>query len=356
MDSVSLQTIEDPSSGGFFVQYAWTDTIGGSASDLGSGQSVTMMDNDAGSHTVTVVATCDGGATQTATAAVDVKPVKITSLTLDPTSVAQHGRVKYTAITDPANAEPAGITWEYKRVGNANWTTFGNTKTVDNICESLIGTFDIKATLNSGGVVTVATKQLTVTARPVASVEADYYDHYEPAGTPNLKKWAEGTLKVTHPKEGERTCQPMATITLDLTQAANILQSDFDEIVQYKFTHAGKLGAGAWTNQTLDSPLVSNGATPPTYSVSFVVSMSGTNTYEFELYAEQPGDPWGAQFNVGPAKNHGTLFIKLKGKLEWAIDANGKFTTMKVTGLGATQASNVGTPSPVVPTRQVDHP
>lgn len=116
MDSVSLQTIEDPSSGGFFVQYAWTDTVGGVASERGSGQSVSMMGDDAGSHTVTVVATCDGGATQTATVAVNVTPVEVTSVAVSKTSgnmvysdIYVGDTVTFTPTFNPANRFPTTV-------------------------------------------------------------------------------------------------------------------------------------------------------------------------------------------------------------------------------------------------------
>lgn len=345
----------------YAATYHWvvTDSHGNTTGQYDTGNQPTLSLGfrleDIYTVTVTGTVAINGSVlAQTAVAQVQAKAIRLTDITVTPGSVAQFGINHYKATVDAPGRNPA-IQWAYQRVGDANWTNSGNGTLVFDQCENLIGKFNIRATLVSGGVTTQPTATVTVTARPKEQADVSYFDHWVAGGGP---KWADATLSVEHPAQGQKTCLDQATIKLTVKKAPGASAQEFAGISSFAFSMAGHLGGKPWQNLVLDRPLTSDNAADPTFTVQFTVGLGASDTFNFEIYAEQPmgWDLWGAGGNPAlPSLKHGTLWLN-SGSITWAKDNNGVYTTITTAGLGATQAHGIATPSPTIPVRSIDHP
>jgi hypothetical protein len=351
----TLFTAQASGNDAWAATYVWTVSPGdGSSQQISTGSSNSLYTGFslAANYVVSVIGTVaiqGSTATETAQTMGAAKPIKLDSISLDHNTIHQYGFVHYKATFDPPN-KSAPITWEYKKTTDTNWTQFGGGQKEFDQVEGSIGTFDIRATVVSGGVPSVKPSSLTVLPRPVDSTTANYLAHW--ANEPPNTVWANGTLSVERPASGEKTYMPSAKVTLSFTRGAGAVQDDeWGQISGFKFTLAGKSNAGPWQNISLDQPLQLNGGT---YSVSFNVPVSGgpSGTYAFDIYAEMP-----AAFNWGFDPKHYTLW-KNSGTISWAIDNNGVYTSISTSGLSSQQAQNVASTSPPqsLPVRNVDHP
>ena len=285
---------------------------------------------------------------------VTVAPLDVTSITASPGDIHQFGIDHYKATVTPGHSPPP-LTWEYQSIGSSTWLPINTSATEFDFTEETLGTFNVRASLTSGGVVSSMQTTVTVIPRPIGSTEVDYLDHW--AADDQTIVWADGTLSVQHPAAGEKTSQQSATITLKLEQAPGTDSDDFSEIKDFSFTLAGHNAGQAWRNITLDQPLTSDNAPDPTYTVSFTVPVGGSGSpFSFELYAETPtgSDLWSST-TLGPSLKHGTLW-KIAGTISWVVDANGVYTSIGVGGVSGDQAHGLVLPTQHIPIRSVDHP
>ena len=99
-------------------------------------------------------------------------------------------------------------------------------------------TFDIMASLTSGGVTTTQTTTLTVAPRPVSTSGGMAYTGHWPGdgGT----TYANMTVSVERPKAGEWTSVETSIVTLDITKSATANQDEFNTIANVQFDLAAQ--------------------------------------------------------------------------------------------------------------------
>jgi hypothetical protein len=282
---------------------------------------------------------------------VDITPVTVTSISATPSPVHQWGSVHYTATVTPGHSDQ--VAWDYRLTGSTVWTPFGPSSNDFHQFEGTLGTYDVRASLTSGGVTSHQQTTVTIIPRPVDTAEVDYFSHWK--ADPPSEKWSDGTLSVEHPAAGEMTYKPTATITLSFKQTPGTNTGNFSDIQNFGFTLAGHFAGEAWSNQALDRPLASDNATDPTYSVSFTVPLSGFGPFAFELYADAAGVDLWASTTYGPSLKHGTL-LKVSGAIDWTMDDNGVFTSIGISGISVDQARGLVLPTQHIPIRIIDHP
>jgi len=312
--------------------FEWTLTnqdTGDSSTFSTSTNGLTHSFGLAGSYTIEVVGTANTGCGDVLQASamtqVNVQPVQLVGIEIDPNAVAQHGIVHYKAVTDPPDQD-VPVTWEYKRTTEQNWIEFGDNQLEFDYCETGIGTWDVRATLNSGGVQTQQNGAVEVTPRPTDTMSWQYEGHW--LNDP-VDAYADLTLTVEHPAAGERTCKPEATIKLDIVQIPGTNDQQFSEIGNYEFSLAGHTNGLQWDYIYPDTPLTE--INEDEYAVEWDVSnLSGDNALTFDIYAEYIG------LTNWYDKNSETL-LKLSGVLSWAQDDQGVYTSIGTTNMAKEQ-------------------
>jgi hypothetical protein len=204
----------------------------------------------AGSVTVKAetIATPDCPSTS-ASRTVTVKPVKVTGLSVTPsTTMALTTRSKYKAVITPEARGYIALTWSYRAKGAANWTNSTQVGREYTACETGLGTFDVRVQGVSGGVKSEKIVTVTITARPKKNLGPwNYYDQWEVTGG---KLWAIVGVTVEYPPTGVPVCMDTAAIELTLTRGPTANPEEFDLVRQTQVSFAGKmLGSTAAGNK-----------------------------------------------------------------------------------------------------------
>ena len=217
------------------------------------------------------------------------------------------------------------------------------------------GTATLTLTVNGpagSGLTAGVTGTVTVEAKNTTILNVVYKQHWPSGGQPIID-WGIGSLTVEMPCLGSGP-GGKARISLDISKAA-AANNEFDNAELFKFTLATKDGNAAWINAVLDRSGTWD-AVSHRKIVTFDINLPQTATEKvllFDVYAEQPAT-W-ALWSAPPTKRHGTLW-KLSGQITWKTDAAGNYTTSEASSLAAEQGKDFGTPTQVVPLRNIDHP